>query len=162
MGARLSWLWGKFFRELAVSVIMRLNLRQLLLLAHCMAATVATTSIAASALEQGLGLAPTVNEHALHTGECTSLNCSGHGSDGGRGRKALRFCVLDDPSRTPELFLQRAQEVLSGFENGGVLYNFFAYGRDRGASPQNTKLLLLLYSLQHSLAPSVAQQHLVT
>lgn len=49
------------------------------------------------------------------------------------GDPSLRFCVLDDPTKTPELFRRNVQELSAKFLTSGEgLYNFFAYGRDRG------------------------------
>ena len=44
-----------------------------------------------------------------------------------------RFCILDDPEKTPELFLKRLLDAREAFvKNGTGIYHFFPYGRDNG------------------------------
>lgn len=48
-----------------------------------------------------------------------------------------RFCILDDPTRSGEVFAKALRVLMRQVdEKKGALHDFFAYGRDRGASEQ--------------------------
>ena len=61
---------------------------------------------------------------------------------------APRFCILDNPSKTPELFNQHIQDLKLEFKHNGTgLWTFLAYGRDKGSfcrTIYGLSLLLLL------------------
>lgn len=83
-----------------------------------------------------------VQTEEVHVPVVPHRNTSYMTSEDPNPQPRLRFCVLDDPEKTHQLFMQKVREVESIFNVRGTgLHRFFAYGRDRGAPCGGAALL---------------------